>query len=353
MVSTIRYIFLFSVLFLMESCTKNEFTLQFDVAPEVTENYNVIYYATDHKGGMTIQAVASLRDGKCELKGVTRHPTLIFLTERRSNFPLVFYADKGEKLKITGENNSPLQWLVDGNIINEQLSEWRIANKEFLADNLGDSVNMEVRRYVEENPSNPVSTILMLCYYNRNDDERGYTELMGLLSGEAKSSDWLSIVGRSDQLFHDYSYPARLESLIMRSINKSGDTLMTDKKNPVMIWFWQTGYDKRGDVIDSIKVLEKEFPDSSRLIADVCMDIDSVAWKNAIRKDSLNDDMPRFWAPMGMSDRKMMKFKVKQLPYFIVFDKDGNQSYRGGDISKALEDYRTLFNATDTTSKTL
>ena len=347
MVSTLRYIFLLGTLLLMEACTKNEFTLEFSLASDVTDNYNVTYYATDLNGGKTIQAVASVREGKCELKGITKLPTLVYVTTRKSVFPLVMYVERGQKFDITGDNREPLDWKVDGNSINEQLSEWRLQNKDLFVKNNADSINLAVKNFVEENTSNPVSTILMLCYFNREEDERDYNEIMASLSEDARNPDLLRMIGRADQLYHSYSFPARLDNMIMKSVNKKGDTLRIDNKNPVFLVFWQTGYDKRNELIDSLKVMEKEFPDSARIIADICVDVDSTSWRSTMRKDSLYKEMKRFWAPMGMNDATVMKFKVAKLPYYIVFDKYGNQSYRGNEISEAMEDYRNHFHSKD------
>lgn len=346
-----RYIFFFSLL-ILTACGKNEFTFQFNLATDVTENYNVTYFATNSKGGLTIQAVASVREGKCELTGVTRLPTISYITTRNSKLPLVIYSKKGEKILLTGEGRDPLGWKVEGNDINLQLSEWRSENIDFLTRNETDSINRAVASFVEENYENPVSTLLMLCYYNRNKDERGYADLMGQLRGEAKNPEWLKVIGRSDQIYHYYYYPARLESMVMRSDKEGADTLKINYKNPTLLMFWQTGYDERKDLIDTLKILEKELPDSALLIADLCLDADSLAWKNAIKRDSLKH-VKRFWVPMGMTDPTMMKLRVPALPYFIVFDKEGNQDYRGGELSEAIGEYRKLYNMKDsvTTSK--
>ncbi|MCH5242615.1 MAG: hypothetical protein J1F67_09375 [Muribaculaceae bacterium] len=348
MVSLIRYLFLLSLV-VFTACGKNEFNLEFQLATDVTENYNVNYYASDTKGGRTIQAVASVREGKCDLKGYTKRPTIVYITQRASVLPLVIYAERNNKIEISGENKDPLDWEVRGNLINETLSEWRIENKEIMVKCTPDSVNKAVGSFVEENPENPVSTILMLCYFNRKVQERRYEELMGMLKGDAKDPEWLGMIGRTDQIYHSYSYPARLESMVMRSAKKGGDTLFIDHKNPIFLLFWETGYTNRKVIIDSIKSLEKEFPDSLRIIADVCLDIDSIGWKNAMKKDSLFKEMKRFWSPTGLTDPTMMKFKVTAIPYYIVFNKEGVQSYRGTELSDAITEYRTLFNSKDST----
>lgn len=340
MLTFLRYIFLFLPL-IFTACGKNEFTLEFELASDVTNNFNVTYYATDVKGGVTVQAVASVRDGKCVLNGMTKRPTLIYVTLRSGTIPLVMYGDRGEKIEITGENNNPLEWNVTGNLINDELSEWRKDNIKALSEANVDSINAGVKRFVEKNEENPVSAILILCYFKRDIDERGYSLLMSSLKGEARNSHWLEVVGRSDQIYHSYSYPARLQSLVMRSIKNGSDTLETDNKNPIILFFWQNGYTEKKDIIDSIKNIRKEYPDSVRIIADFCLDIDSIAWRQAVRRDSL-DDVKRFWVPEGLVDPTIMKLKVNALPYFIVFDKEGNQSYRGKNLADAISSYRSL-----------
>lgn len=328
------------------SCGKNEFSLNFNLAEDVTDNFNVTYYANDLKGGLTIQAVASVREGKCELEGVTREPTLIYITARRSKFPLVVYVKRGNKIEITGEGKDPLAWEIREGDINDELTEWRQTNLEILKANDSDSVNNVVREFVESHNEDPVATILMLTYYNRKDDQRGYADLMASLRGKAREESWLRLMGRSDQLYHSYSYPARLESMVMRSVKDGADTLSADGKNPLFLLFWQTGGSERKIIVDSIKVLKKEIPDSSILIADVCLDVDSSSWRSAIRRDSL-DDIKRFWVPTSLADPTVMKLKVTGIPYYIVFDSDGYQSYRGNDLEAAMKDYRGLVNRKD------
>lgn len=340
MVLKMRYIFFFVWLTLI-SCGKNQFSLEFSLIQEVTDNYNVDYYATDIKGGKTVQAVASVREGKCELQGVTKLPTLVYVTPRKTQLPLVIYAVKDDKIEITGDSGNPLEWTVSGNEINSELSDWRKENIDALVSNDADSVNMAVEKYVEANRENPVATILMLNYYNREINERQYQKLIATLKGEARNTRWLELSGRSDQLVHSYAYPARFQSIILRSTDKYADTLSLDGQNSVFLLLWQTGYSRRSEIIDSIKALKKEYPDSMSLISDICLDVDSLEWRRNLRKDSL-EKIKRFWVPGGVADPTMMKFKVNALPFYIVFDKEGYQKYRGKDLSKAMAEYRKL-----------
>lgn len=346
MVSITRNIFFIALTFLMAACTKNEFNLDYDLSREITENYNVTYYATDVRDGVTVQAVASVREGKCLLKCATKKPTLLYITQRTSKIPLVVYAQRGNNIKISGTEREPLTWDVETDKINKALTSWRKENIDVLLKNEADSVNLAVKNFVVENQEDPVSTILMLCYYNRQTNEREYLELMSGLKGDAKKTEWLERAARTDQMFHRYAYPARLYSVVMRSDKKGRDTLILNQRDPSLLFFWHTGYNSKAEIIDSLKVLEKEFPDSILLLADFCLDPDSLGWKNAIRRDTLRS-VKRFWVPAAINDPVIMKLKVKTIPYFIVTDKDGDQYYYGSDIKEAMKSYRFLRESAD------
>lgn len=335
-----RNIFLASLLFLM-ACSKNEFKLDFNLSHEITENYDVTYYATDIKGGLTIQAVASVREGVCMLDGVTKQPSLVYIERRNSVLPLIVYVKKGNDIKISGESDKPFHWIVEGNDINRELTEWRQKNSRLIEINNTDSLNEAIKIYVEENNASPVSLILMTGYYNRGADEKEYNRLMSTLKDEAKDMKWLEIAARADQFRHRYYNPAQVKGLVFRSNLDGADTLRIDEKNPALLAFWATGNNDKKAIVDSLKKLQKEYHDTVRIIADFCLDPDSLAWRNAIKRDSL-DKIKRFWVPVGMADSTIRLLKVNGLPYFIVLSKDGNQSYRGKELKEAISHYRNL-----------
>lgn len=339
-------LFLWGLLFLF-GCGKPQFSLDFSLTEDVRENYDVTYYAADHKGGLTVQAVASVRDGKCELTGATKEPTLVSISTHGASVPLIVYARKGDKILISGEGRNPLGWKTEGNEINEKLTAWRLANLATLESNEPDSINRAVKDYAELNNSDPVATIIILSYYDRGADPGGYASLMASLRGPAREDVWLRVAARADQQFHGYAFPAKFQSLLMRSLGEWADTLKADGRNRVMLLFWQTGYAEKKDMVDSIKTLKEVYPDSVRIIADLCLDVDSATWRSAIRRDSL-DFIKRFWVPEGLADPTIRKFQVAGLPYFIVFDSLGNQIYRGDNLGRAMKAYRA---APDSLSK--
>lgn len=339
----LRHIFLFLALIcVLTACKKNEFNLDFNLAENISENYDVIYYATDKEGGLTIQAMASVMKGRCQLKGVTRLPTLLYISSRKSKLPLVVYAEKGDLISITGDNDAPFSWKVEGNKINEELSNWREQNSEKLLKAQPSEVNNAIKDFIEENPSDVISLILLLCYYDRNENEKEYAMLLNRLSEVSEKDEWISMSARADQLTLTASSPARIETMIMRSFQGGSDTISFNGDFPGFILFWQSDAKNRSELIDSLKVVLKEYPDSSkRIIADINLDSDSIIWRNSLRRDSVKNIL-RLWAPAGLADEALAKLKVNSIPFYIVFDKQGTQAYRGSDFSEARKSFRIV-----------
>lgn len=333
---------------LLAGCGKSEFFLDFTLPEDLSENFDVIYYATDKKGGLTIQAVASVMKGQCSLRGVTKLPTLIYLTAKKSKIPLVIYAERGNKITISGDSNEPLSWNVAGNDINQKLTAWREENLQTLKGANAESINKSVATFIENNPEDPVSLILLLCYFDRSVDENGYSDLMAALSSVDNKEQWITIAARADQMTLSAAKPARIESLALRSMQGGADTLFFDGKQPGLLMFWQNDIKNRKELMDSLKTVVKEFSDStSRIIADINLDPDSIVWKNTIKRDSLKN-VARLWAPAGLADESVMKLKVGSLPYYIVLNKKGQQIYRGSDFDLAVKEFRKMTSKKDT-----
>lgn len=323
-------------------CTKNEFTIDFSLPEDVSVNVTASYHAADKRGGIQIEAVAPVSHGKGSLKGVTRLPILVYLRTGNSKQATVVYVERGDEVKATGDSKSMETWRFSGNKLNEKWSDWRNDYADTIASGDPVKINAAVAKYVYANPSDPLSTLLLLTSFSRKDDEGLFRSLWFKLEGEARDSKWTDLVSRADQPTLALTQPGKLKSMIMRSAANGVDTLRADSVKASFFFFWTSGLTKRKEYIDSIKSLVKEYPDSSsRIIADVFMEADSTAWRSPLRSDSLNK-VNRLWVPAGMADTRLIDLEVRQSPFFIVFSQDGNQRYRGSDISSALSQFRSL-----------
>ncbi len=339
-----RYIRLLTFLLplIICACSKNEFRLTFSLPEEVTANYTAVYYATAKDGGVSVETVVNISSGKGALTCATRLPTLLYLYAG-GNIPTVIYAERGKEISVTGSSKDAASWEIKGSgDINTDLSLWRNAHAPTLTSGTPLEINEAVADFVVSNPSNPVSAILLLTAFSRREEETKFRRLWNSLTPEADKEKWVAMVGRSDMTDPFANTPGRLISMALRSLRGGADTIRPAGHSATLLFFWNNGLEGRDSLIDSIRSLSKEFPDSaSRIIADISLDPDSLGWRTPLRNDSL-EKVTRLWIPAGLADRRLIDLGVARIPFFIVAGPDGHQAYRGSDVREALSSFRRI-----------
>lgn len=326
-----------------QSCTKNEFMVEFQLSEDLNANYKLQYYASNSKTGFQMENIANVEKGLGEAKCITRMPTLVYLYLPNSNVPsLIFYAEKGDKILIKGENNNPVEWEVDGNKINVQWSEWRHNNLKALQSDDPQNLNKAVADYVVKNPKDKLSLLLLLTYYNRRLNEKEYSKLWNMLTGDAKNEALIRLIGRADQL----NDAGEVEGKVSRmKLHCQGDTIITynpSKYVASIFYFNRNNSSQRREMVDSLKKLTElsDYKDRG-LVVNVSFECDSTSWKSGIRKDSLENGM-QAWVFAGEADERIMKMNVPRTPYFIVCSKNGKELYRGDNYSDAAKEFKKL-----------
>lgn len=332
---------LLCLLALLSGCVKNEFHLEFSLPPAVSESYPMLYYASDPEKGWLVDQVAVVTGGKGDMKCITRNPTLVYVFQGGMDPGLVIYAERGDRIRIMGDNPSPGTWRVEGNKVNESLTEWRMENREALSQRDSKSINAAVVRFVRNNPSDPVSTLLLLIYYDRGSDSKGFDSTYKLLKGNALDPEWTDLVSRND-LVGGYAPGAfKTGPLVFRTAGSGCDTIRFDSV-PALLLFANNNYGSRRADILSLKRFLKERADSAHaLVVDVNMEPDSSAWRYQLRNDSL-DGAVRAWVPLAFSDTASKALGIRGIPTFVVVRKGGDVLYRGASADSAVAMMRSL-----------
>ena len=327
-------------------CVKNEFAVDFSLSQATDRTYRVLYYATGSSKGWIVESVVSVEGGKARLNGVTRNPTLVYIFAGGKSPVSFFYAERGDRIEITGDGADPSSWNVDGNKINRQLSDWRRQNAKILKDwRTGNSkgvkaVNAAVAKYVKANPSDPVSALLLLEYYDRSSDEEGFYKTWQLLKGEATNGKWRELVSRSDM----YESPSevKLPKQFVFSLAGGGRDTIVFGRVPVLLNFSRSNVDEYLEEARTLRELAEESGDSTQWrIANVLFDPDSLQRVQTARRDSLRG-VADGWMPLGFSDSRIKDFGVRSIPTLIVVDAGGKIVYRGEEMSEAVLSFKKL-----------
>ena len=129
--ATLHLICICMAAIILSGCIKNEFKMIFTLPESVNSTYRIAYYASNSKGGINIESAVAVAAGKAEMRGVTRNPVLVNIYSGSADIPAaVFYAERGDEIRISGNGADPLEWDISGNEINSELSAWRLKNSK-------------------------------------------------------------------------------------------------------------------------------------------------------------------------------------------------------------------------------
>lgn len=326
---------------------KNEFNVEFEFPKDHIGNYLMTYYAWDKRGGRWIEHTASIQEGGAGAKGVTRLPTLVYISDASSpSNSIAVYVERGDVIKVSGEGKDMANWTVSGNKLSERWSDWR--KSAYPEKNDSKAFSKKIEDYVRKNPKDELSAILLLTEWNRREDPEGFVKLWNSVDKGVRSNQLVEMCGVTDLLGVEfittadgnleYVKDSKMKELALRSRDNGMDTLKFNK--PTILYFFSENNNERREVRDSLKVLLKAYPDSSkRVIADIYMDSDSVTWCNAIRRDSL-EGVVRAWQPRGVAEEDMVRIGVTRLPWFVVKDRNAKETYAGSDLKEAMAAFR-------------
>lgn len=318
----------------LSSCVKNEVKVSIELPKDVTDAYRLIYYASDSKKGWYTETVIPVQAGKGEVICYTRNPTIVFVMHSGNVPEAAFYAERGEKVKITGASGDPYNWKIGGNKINEGWSEWRLKNIDALMQRDSKKIDAAVAEFVGKNPDSPLSAIFLLIYYDRRNNESEFRKLWSKLKGDALNPEWIQLAGRSDLPGGMPEEREKVSEIILHTAGTGADTIKFGKK-PVLLYFWRLDDVDRDEAITAIRSLRKEVPDSAKnIISDISFEMDSIYWRNSLSRDSLQG-VVRGWLPTGETDSVVNRLGVVRSPYVLVYDSKGREVYRGEDVSKA------------------
>ncbi len=332
----------------LTGCGKNEFRVEASLPASVTQVYELTYYASDSKKGWITETVLSVTQGKGAVTCITRNPSMVWVAVTGSAVPAVaFYAERGDKITISGKDADPLTWDIGGNDLNERWSKWRQQNAAALRSRQGKLINPAVAKYVKANKSDILSAVLLLTSYVRSDNEMEFAELWNMLDADARDQEIITAIGRADKFASaPIDKPVRITELKLHAMGESIATLRPADADALLLYFWQGNEPQRHADIDSLRAVIKEQRERAgkRLTAvDVALTADSMSWLNTVRLDSADCwGWLHTWAPGGRMHSSIYTLDIPATPWFVVVDSRGNQAYRGPESKAALKQVRAL-----------
>lgn len=324
------YLLVAVVAVLLCGCGKNEFTFSGTLKDAGSRNLTVIYTALSDSHDELVTQRVPCNAGQFSLVGATRYPTLVWILAADGKMLHLFYVEKGDKLEITGDYNSPLEWRANGNDASEHYCEWMAKNVQLLTADDPAKVNAAIAGYVKEHPDDRASALLLLSFYHRNTDEVGFRKLWDMLDISDKDKERLLHVAMTQ--LDDTQQKAAAVAVTPVSLRARGDSTVTISpaaSRATILYFWRRS---DGPHQGTLRVLASQPEDVQ--VADVFMDPDTVQWRYMTQNDTIRR-RKALWAFGGEMNLSLRRLAIPSAPYIIVADRKGKQIYRGVSPSDA------------------
>lgn len=295
------------------SCGDSEtFTIEGTVDGNATINLRFIYY----NNGTLVRGLTAARDGKFEYKGVATVPTTVDILDNDYRLLGRLYTVNGEHITCELTRNAPNAIKVSGSDISERWASFVNDNAEALA---GDDANAVIERYVAANPSDIVSTLLMITAYDASGDALRADSVMSLIDTDKRPA---TLVGSFNTLLQRLvavnDTVAPISALNMR------DSIVefnpSDRRWSLIV-LSDNSSGRSDSIVDALRRLHRKSLRQRLQIADISLDRDTASWHKSVSPDSAS--WPRLWVAASVASPGIDRLGVSRLPYFIVTDSTG------------------------------
>lgn len=319
-----------ALLSILTSCGKNEFSVSFNIKDGGNRSLIVVYTAWSDKQDELRKEKIPLQNGAFNMLCATKHPTILWVLGHDGKLLHAVYAEKGDKIEITGAYTSPLEWRIKGNEVSERYSGWMASNVALLSGGNPKQVNDAVAKYVRANPDDMASALMLLTIYYRSADSAGFDALWKSLDIDDKEKERLRHVALAEMGEMDKNASkVTVSPLTLRCRADSLVTVNPASGRATMLYFWRRSDGPHKGIL---RVLSSQPSDVQ--VADIYLDPDTVQWRYLTERDTFARRQP-LWAFGGEMNISLSKLAIPSAPYIIVADRKGKQLYRGESPSEA------------------
>ena len=258
-----------------------------------------------------------VKDGSFVYEGTATQPTPYILVFQNGLEQLVF-ADGGQTLEYTASANDMKNYEVKGSDENTLLNEFRKETAKMTAI----KTKAAARSFIEGHPASPVS-VYMLDRYFVQDTDIDYDELMTLVKLLRKNmEDNIFLINLETDIGIIQNGMTGHKIPAVQMTTKTGKTVDLGKhtKPFTLVGFWSTWVNEAWDFMSALRTYATGYSNEMQVVA-VSLDNQIYKWEEFVKSDSLTLDNVCDGKSWGSDYAR--KFGVRQLPYFVLADKEG------------------------------
>ena len=313
------------VAIVMAACGHSDtFVVSGTVEGAPTMNIRVIYTMR----GQIYTGVTAATEGKFSFKAAAPDTAIVELYDND-------YALLGRFLTVNGEDitlslsRSPYRLAVEGNEISQRWAAFLSENAEALqADDA--QHNAVIAKYIEANPADEVSTLLLITEYNVALSDSAAMQAQQLWQAvQWKPMGLTAAFAMQLNAAADTAGHAALDSLrYLRSGNTHAVFVAADHPLTLLTFSSERqGRDSTLTMLRRIKDNRGRLADGRAVyVLDISVDNDTLDWSRSLHRDSAT--WQRGWLHGGIAHPTLRALNIPTIPYYILLDSAGTQLRR-------------------------
>lgn len=311
---------------MLTACNSDSFRLEARFDGIGTQNVQIIYATSE---GVQTDWV-TVTDERLSYEGYAPELTVLCVLNDNGQ-PLARMAVKnGDKIEFRGAFNDFYNMQYRGSKVTMRWNDFLHEHAEEIGANNQRMLDIDIEKYIRENPDDVVSTLLLMYDYSNLNNSANIDAILGTIDDKAKP---LFLI-QTYQTLHNARTTAQSDYFYMIDlIDSTGQwsSLRNAQNGYNLLWFWSRDDMNRLTTVDSIKTLGKTF--GKRLsVSDICLDGDTVAWHSTLSADSTK--WTHYWAPGGPESKYTAGITTYSTPSYMLVDSIGHIIYRGTSLAE-------------------
>lgn len=313
------------VAIMMTACGHSDtFMVNGSVEGAPTMNIRVIYTMR----GQVFTGVTAATAGKFSFKAAAPDTAIVELYDNDYALLGRFITVNGEDISIS-LSRSPYRLTVEGNDISHRWAKFLGENAEALQAG-GAHHNEVIAKYIESNPADEVSTLLLITDYNMALSDSASMEAQRLWQTlQWKPAGLTSAFAMQLNAVADTTGRCAVDSLrYLQSGNTHATFIAADHPlTLITISSERQGRDSALTLLRRIKDNRGRLADGRAVyVLDISVDNDTLDWSRSLRRDSAT--WQRGWLHGGIAHPALRAMAIPTIPYFILLDSAGTQLRR-------------------------
>lgn len=310
----------------VSACGDSEsFTIEGTIEGNPTLNLRFIYPS----GGTLARGLTAARDGKFEYKGVAPTPTILEIVDNDYRLMARLYVANGDRLTCHLNRGNPNSLTVSGNEVSERWAK-------FLGEKSNDlnspRANEIVEKYVADNPSDILSTILVLTSYDASRDALRADSIMSSIDQTVRPSYLVDGFNLMLQRLVSQTATEPVMPIPFFNLKDSLVDFRPSARRWSVIALSDANSGRKDSILPAIRRLYAKKNRDVLQIVDFSVDRDTIAWHKNVRNDSAS--WSQAWVPGSIASPGIERLGVPSVPYFIVVDSTGAQALRTSSVSR-------------------